>query len=166
MELRELLVVSVRNRRMKKLRGLFRKVRGACRVDREYPECVHGDWSNLAHIHLDWKGYGDYSPEARKMFLAEYASRYRNCARYFKARGGRFQLWLMIHPHDSGADALYFHTENPHTDFPVVFPDFAWKKQRRHLFSDFLPELDMEEGHSEEGYAVAYYTPGIGLPLR
>jgi len=166
MVLEELPIVSAGNRRMKKLRGLFRKVRKACRVDRDYPGELRDDWCNLAHIHLDWKGYGDYSLEARRMFLAEYASRYRMLIPAFAARSGKFQLWILVHPHDSGADALYFHTENPHTECPVRLSEYSWNRPRRHLFSDFLPEFDMEEGRSEDGYSLAYFAREIGLPLH
>lgn len=151
---------------MKKLRDLWRKVRAACRVNLDYAERIGDDWCNLAHIHLDWQGYGDYSRQARLLFLREYARRFDQFARMFISQKREFQLWLLIYPHDSDSDCLFVHTPNPHSEFPLTLHGFTWAKPAQHLFDELLPYYTMVEGISKNGPpCLIYYAQEIGAPL-
>lgn len=165
MLINELPVKSPKKRRLKKMRGLFRRVRLACRADNDYPARAAGDWCNLAHLHLDWRGHGDFSRRARAFFLREYARRFLETAETFARNHREFQLWLLIHPYDSGADSLYIHTPNPHSGFPVLLDEYKWACPAEHLFTEFLPGCQVLEGRSGDGLSLAYFVRGIGVPL-
>lgn len=161
----ELPVRSPGNRRMKKMRGLLRKVRSACQAHRDYIPDILNHWCNFAHIHLDWHGYGDYSRKARLLFLEEYARRFARFAENLSRQKKAFQLWLLIFPHDSGSDCLYYHTPNLHSGFPVTLEEFTWESSPENLFSTLLPDCTILEGKSGDGLSLAYYAQGVGMPL-
>lgn len=165
MLINELPVSSPRKRRLKKMRGLRRRVRQACRADHDYPARAADDWCNLAHLHLDWRGYGDFSRRARILFLREYARRFLETAEAFTRNNREFQLWLLIHPYDSGADSLYIHTPNPHSGFPVRLDEMQWACPEEHLFTEFLPGRQIWEGCGGDGFSLVYFACGIGVPL-
>ena len=148
------------------MRGFLRKVHSACRKERAYPNRVQGDWCNFAHIHLDWHGYGDCSRPARLLFIQEYARRFDAFAAMFLRQKREFQLWILIHPFDSGSDCLFFHTPNPHSGFPVKLGDMSWSDPSEHIFTELLPEYKIIEGQSSDKLSLAYYAEGIGAPLR
>lgn len=162
----ELPVRSPQNKRVKKMRGFFRKVRSACRKNRDYPERLQDTWCNFFHIHLDWYGYGDYSHRARMLFIQEYASRFDQFAKIFTQQKLDFQLWILIHLYDSGADSLFFHTPNPHSEFPIKLHDMVWSSASDHIFTRFLPAYEIIEGQGVvDKFTLAYYAKGIGAPL-
>lgn len=166
MLLSDLPVTSPRGRRRKKLRGLLDAVkRIRARAPHSSFEFGPEDWSYFAHVHLDWRGYGDYSRKAREWLLGSYADLFRIMAEALSAGEKPFQLWLLIHPRDSGADCLYYHTPNPYGGFPVSLSHMEWDEGRReHLFTALLPEYAVREGSG--GNCFAYYAEGVGIPPR
>ena len=166
MQVHELPVYSPRKQRLKKMRGFLRKVHSACGKNQDYPEYAQGDWCDFAHIHLDWHGRGDYSRHARRLFLEGYAKRFDQYAKMFIRQKVDFQLWIMIHPHDSGADCLFFHTPNPQSEFPVKLSTMNWSAASEHLFTKLLPHYEIIEGQANDRLSLAYYARGVGVPLK
>lgn len=164
MLLADLPVASPRGRRRKKMRGLLDAVkRIRARAPRFSFEFGPEGWSYFGHVHLDWRGYGDYSRKAREGFLGAYADLFRSMAATLGAGGKPFQLWLLVHPRDSGADGLYYHTPNPYGGFPVSLRGMEWDEGRReHLFTALLPEYAVREGTGRD--CCAYYAEGVGIP--
>jgi len=163
MLIHELPVYSPKKQHRKKIRGFTRRVRASCRV--ELPGQLATEWADLAHIHVDWRSYGSYSRRARFLFFQEYAKLFDHIAKDFMHRKRDFQLWIHINTHDSGQDAVFYHTPNPHSEFPLVFSDTIWSAPTPHLFTKLLPQYEMLEGNYGEGRYFTYYAKGIGVPL-
>ena len=147
------------------MRGFFRKVHNACQANRLFVPDIQDGWCNFAHIHLDWKNYGNFSRKARGLFLHELARRFSRFADALSRQNQEFQLWLFIFPYDSGYDSLYYHSKNPHSAFPCKLDDFTWDATATNLFTALLPGYTIVEGKSEDGSTLAYYAQGIGVPL-
>jgi len=165
MLLHELPVFSPRRQCRKKMRGFFRKVRCACLADKEYVPDIQNSWCNLAHVHLDWKGYGNFSERARGLFLAEYARRFAVFADAFSRQREDFQLWIFVFPYASGSDGIYYHSPNPHSEFPLKLDSLTWSSPALHMFSLLLPQYTLLEGTSGDGRTAAYYARDVGMPL-
>ncbi|GGH27607.1 hypothetical protein [Paenibacillus segetis] len=49
-----------------------------------------------------------------------------------------FQTWIILDSGFGSADAIYFHTENPHSEFPIKFDDFNWSTQENELLKGLI----------------------------
>jgi len=128
---------SIRLRKSRKLRGqqpcpadyneaLERARRFKINIERKL-------WCNMWHTHFDWKGFGNISRFHRNRYLQVLFRCFCSVRAELKGLSRPYQVFITIHERDSGQDALFVHTPNPHTTFPVVFSE--------HEFVDFVPPL-------------------------
>jgi len=121
-------------------------------------------WSDYGHQHLDWDGIGNFNREIRSMTLQAHATVFRAYARRLSALAIPFQLFISLVIEDGGQDAVYLHTPNPQSAFPVDFDDVEWgvPKLEEHL-SEVLPEFRFVAGRRDFNYIV--WAKGVGVPL-
>jgi len=92
---------------------LFRKA-SRFRVDLEKRE-----WFNLWHQHFDWEGFGDINRMHHRRHLSALLRALARARVELLESGTPYQLFAIVHERDSGGDAVFVHTENPHD---TVFP--------------------------------------------
>jgi len=122
------------------------------------------DWFHYWHTHLDCRGRGDFSPEARRLYLTGYARIFCHLAKCAATAGKPFQLWIVVFPNDSGSDCIFLHTPNPHSAFPTDQSDVRWGENPTGLFSDRLAGFEIREGRSD--CSVFFYAKGVGVPIE
>ena len=86
-------------------------------------------WSNLAHWHVDWNGRGNVSWQARKAHLAALFTMFQRLLDQLAVHEEPSQCWLLIDATNSANDALYLHTPNPHTPFPMELTGIDWNAE-------------------------------------
>jgi hypothetical protein len=78
-------------------------------------------WCDLWHQHFDWKGLGDKGWLHRRRHLTALLVALVRARQELKSANLPHQLFAIVHPRDSGSDAIYVHTENPNsTPFPIT----------------------------------------------
>ena len=76
-------------------------------------------WFNVWHHHLDWNGLGQQSRRWRTFFCEQH---YRLLFRYHSqilTSGYLAQTWVWFDLQFAGHDAVYVHSPNPHSPFPM-----------------------------------------------
>jgi len=81
------------------------------------------NWYNGWHQHLDIKGLSDISVKHRKIHLSYYLKLLDKIELLTKDSTKEFQTWIFIDGEWGGYDAIFIHTQNPHSDFPMNFND-------------------------------------------
>lgn len=93
---------------------LFRKAR-RFRVKLD----AHG-WRSLWHQHFDWEGFGDLGWLHRRRHVSALLQALARARMELVNTGMPHQLFATVNVPGSANDALYVHTENPHSDFPCA----------------------------------------------
>ena len=83
-------------------------------------------WCNWWHEHLDWQGRCRASRFERQRLIRLVLLVLNRAQRELAAQPVPFQLFAGIVPHDPGADAVFVHTPNPYSDFPLVFESYVF----------------------------------------
>jgi len=115
-------VLNVSNENgMKKRRGLKRYYRKLRRQDvsEDWIEALSDEeaWFNLEHF--DWSEYGNISWREHKEHLDVLFRNFSIMENRLKEVGRPVQMFAVVHTDNSEEDALYFHTPNPHRDYPI-----------------------------------------------
>ena len=108
----------------KRFRGQRRYYRALEHVARRY-RLPDSPWVNLSHTHVDWHGHSNLGGRHRRAHLRALFVMLDRAHAQLTASGRPWQLWLLLHP-DGSRDALYVHSENPHTPFPFAFEGVDW----------------------------------------
>ena len=110
---------------MKKRRGLKKYYRKLHKqdVNRYWCEALSDNeaWFNLAHEHFDWSGYGNRSWRENIEHVDMLFKHFSIMENRLKGIERPIQMFAVLHINDSEQDALYLHTPNPHTDYPINF---------------------------------------------
>ncbi len=64
---------------------------------------------------------------------------------------------------DSGQDAVYVHTPNPHTEFPYGFEDVAWGVEAPPLFDGVFDPALFDLGRSKYADNVICWLRPVGV---
>ena len=76
-------------------------------------------WCDLWHEHFDYEGFGNISWIHRRRHLAALLRALTRARLELNHSSKPYQLFAIVHPRDSGRDAIFVHTENPNgTKFP------------------------------------------------
>ncbi|GJM70087.1 hypothetical protein HMSSN036_23030 [Paenibacillus macerans] len=155
---------------MKKYRGLRRRYK---LIQRRLDDLVlyleDDSWYNFYHIHLDWKGITDYSAKNRRSHIKWYLHFLDKIEILTKDKNKPFQTWIILDSGFGSADAIYFHTENPHGEFPIKFNDFEWDTQENELLKGLidLDKYDLGRCLYKDGYySYCIQKKGLGISLR
>lgn len=140
---------------MKKRRGLKRYYRNLHKQDVSSYWCEalsdNEAWFNFAHEHFDWPGYGNKSWKEHKEHLNVLFKHFSIIENWLKSIERPIQMFAVIHTDDSEQDALYLHTPNPHTDYPINFLKngcIIGVNSHNVPMSDYLHDLE------KQGYTV------------
>ena len=126
----------------------------AMRKDAEAFELPSGsEWFNLSHHHVDWESRGDYSPEKRRACIEAILLVFEAAVSQSKSLSLPCQVWALLDPADSGQDAVYFHTPNPHTAYPYEFEGVIWNGQRPALLEGVSLPAEVDVGVSRTSEA-------------
>ena len=85
-----------------------------------------GSWYNLWHTHVDRKGYSRCSCKQKRLHFLALFTIFRKIKEQVVNYQEPFQTWVFIIPSDSRSDSVYFHTHNPHSEFPLSFDFVQW----------------------------------------
>jgi hypothetical protein len=106
-------------------------------------------WFDLWHRHVDWNGDGKLSRLHRKFQLWALFRTLHKFERQTHHMRDRCQVFLLIHEHDPGSDAVYVHTENPNgTPFPCEPKVQIWLSKLPFWFSDRISLANYRVGLS------------------
>ncbi len=155
----------LKNRRRKKVRGALRRALQAATTPTAFERVLCADdWFHFWHQHLDWDGLGDLSPRLRRVFLEGHARLFRHYALQAHLLAKPYQIWILL-AHDAGQDAVFLHTPNPHSEFPMTYPDVQWDlPELVELFSPWLPEFRLVAGRAQG--ALFLFAEGYGVSLK
>ncbi|MEY4564323.1 MAG: hypothetical protein RLZZ618_3600 [Pseudomonadota bacterium] len=95
-------------------RLLFKKA-GDFRID-----IAQREWLDLWHQHFDWKGFGDLGWRHRRRHVTALLRALTHACLERAESGRQYQIFALVHPSDSGSDAIYGHSENPNEG--TVYP--------------------------------------------
>jgi hypothetical protein len=92
-------------------------------------------WCDQWHMHLDLNGRGNINRTEHRRHLKPLFTAFYRVQHELRGASVPCQVFLSIHPKDAGSDALYVHTPNPQSEFPL---DFSYCS-----FVDYIPPLLM-----------------------
>lgn len=114
--------------RIPKFRGKRRYFRNLNKHMAEF-QIPKSDWFNLWHKHIDRYGISRKSGRSRRQHEEALMILLENVANQMKGRGIPYQVWAQIWSRESENNAVFIHTPNPITKFPIPFVDVVWQHQ-------------------------------------
>lgn len=124
------------------------------------------DWYHHWHYHVDWGGHGNRGWRYRSKYTQALCIVYRKFADNLNNIQKPCQLFIFLDGSDAGQDAVYFHTPNPHSDFPMVVSSTRWGiPEVEQVIGGFLPGIRLRAGETDEG-SVFIYSPDIGVTIE
>lgn len=151
----------------KRLRGLKRYFRGVfSKVEAFELDVSEGAWYDFWHYHPDWYGYGNRSWSMRARHLEALAKMFARSTQQLTQLNRPYQLWMYLDAHDSSQDAVYVHSSNPHSEFPLVADWADWGlSDVSTYFECLLPGFRFRAGRwGNSGLYV--YSPDVGISLE
>ncbi|MBD0296597.1 MAG: hypothetical protein ICV84_15595 [Flavisolibacter sp.] len=124
-------------------------------------------WFDFWHTHVDWKGHGNDSWEARLPYLNELVRLFNELKSELKQYPKEYQLWMLIDEQDSGEDAVYIHSPNPNEEnFPLVVENVVAQISDNNL-KDFIESLKLTvvQLDTMEGRMFYLFDNKAGIPL-
>ena len=126
-------------------------------------------WYSMWHTHLDWSGVTSLSSKHRKIHFLYYLKIFKKIELQTKDTKRDFQAWIYIDGHDGAYDAIYFHTENPHGNFPYYLDNIKWNIEIPSMLLDVvdLSELNVgvikNEKENSSSYIIQKKALGINI---
>ncbi len=124
-------------------------------------------WFDFWHTHVDWKGHGNNSWEARLPYLKELVRVFNELKSKLKQYPKDYQLWMLIDEQDSGEDAVYIHSPNPNEEnFPLVVENVVPQISNNQL-KEFIESLKLTvvQIDTMEGKLFYLFDDEAGTPL-
>ncbi|MCD1260240.1 hypothetical protein B5M42_015620 [Paenibacillus athensensis] len=156
---------------MKKFRGIRRYYRSL--DNRIAHQKFHFDqdgssWYNHWHIHLDWEGITETSVKHRRSHFKKYIDLLKKVDEQSRNSNVDFQCWIFLDANSGSCDAIYLHTKNPHSEFPLRTTGIQWGVMPPALIQDVIDAAEYEVGCQKEGdfYQYYIYKREVGLPLK
>lgn len=155
---------------MKKFRGRNRYYKTMeKRINVFVPHHEADSWYNLWHWHLDNRGRSAISVKERRNHLRYYIQILEIISNSRMSKTKEFQSWIFIDQECPSCDALFIHTDNPHSEFPQKFLDINWQVTLPDWMNGLINTLEFTigKGKSIEGNSACYiiYKKNLGLPL-
>lgn len=165
----------------KKSRGRKRRLRRLLREAEAFTiDPVERRWFNLWHYHLDHasRNFGHRRWRYRLEAFGGLSAVFNTIARAKEKFPIPFQLWISLSGRDPVEDAVYLHTPNPHTEFPLQLGvESDWNDSRLlPIFQEMLPDYRLRIGRTQ-GFdlwadpprtttSFSVYSPDVGIPLE
>lgn len=121
-------------------------------------------WYSLWHTHLDWNGLSNYNQKHRKIHIQYYLEILDKIEVLTKGSMKKFQTWILLSGQEGAYDAVYFHTENPYTDFPYKLDNIKWYAEIPSFLINVvdLSKFNVGRLKHEDGYSYFIQKKGLG----
>lgn len=127
-------------------------------------------WYGMWHIHLDWDGITSVSDKHRKIHILYYLKIFEKIDKQTRENKRNFQTWIYLDGYEGGDDALYFHTENPESEFPYWLDNIEWNIEIPPILIGLLDlsnfNIGMIKGKEENVYSYIIQKKGLGLKIK
>lgn len=153
----------------KKTRALKKHYRGVEYKVRNFEVDLSEDsWCRMWHEHLDWHGITLVSYKHRKIHIMYYLKIIEKIELETKDSKRDFQTWIYLDKHDGTNDAIYFHTDNPEGNFPLVLDSIEWSVEVPTMLMELLDlsKFNVGEIKDEKGNVCSYIIQKKGLGLE
>lgn len=148
----------------KRMRNLKKHYRSVEKQIREFNiDLSDESWYNLYHTHLDMYGITNNSQKHRKKHIQYYIDLLEKIERLTIQSKRDFQTWIFLDWKEGMYDAIYFHTENPHSDFPYSLDSINWNTEIPHTFSSLFDLSKYIFGKIENQNGCLYIIQKKGL---
>jgi hypothetical protein len=108
-------------------------------------------WYDFWHQHLDWNSDGNRSWRDRQRHLTAEFLLLRRLMDQTREWKTPHQVWCQIYPMDSGEDAIWMHTPNPHSNpFPFDFEGVEWQAPTPERLQEFICDSTLQFGRSDD----------------
>lgn len=154
---------------MKKIRGVSRHYRKIeKRISTQHFHFDEESWYNHWHIHLDWKGITVASGKHRRSHIKKYLEIIDAIDQQARGTGIDFQTWICIDPELGSSDAIYIHTKNPYSEYPIQPSNMEWSNQIPELLQGLISTNEYVIGRTRHNDEFCYYLYkiGVGRPLK
>lgn len=151
----------------KKARELKKHYRNVERAVRIFDlDLSDESWYSLWHTHLDRDGLTSISLKHRKIHIQYYLEILEKIERLTIGSKKKFQTWIML-GNEGFYDAIYFHTQNPQTDFPYKLDNIKWDVEIPSMFVNLLDLSKFCVGRieHEDGYSYIIQKKGLGQDI-
>ena len=153
---------------MKKFRGQKRYYKQLeSRVESFELDLNKDSWYNMWHTHFDWPGYSNLSWKHRHSHLIALKKVFDKSLQQLEGYQEPYQIFLFIDYYDGSADAIYFHTPNPYSNFPIKLEGIEWNVKPPQILKDLMDSKDLKIGfnlnESQKYYYVCSTKHGIDL---
>ncbi|KGK84818.1 hypothetical protein [Clostridium sp. HMP27] len=123
-------------------------------------------WYQMWHNHLDWEGITTTSNKHRRIHVLYYLKFLDKIEMQAKENKRNFQTWIYLSGDDGIYDAIYFHTRNPYSEFPIRFENIDWDVEIPPILKDLIDLSRFKIGKlSGEEDEHSYIIQKIGLGL-
>jgi hypothetical protein len=127
------------------------------------------NWWSYWHQHVDWAGRGNLGARHRHHYLLALALIFKRIASASHRIATPFQLFILLDGDDAGQDAVYLHSPNPNSDFPLVLSTSGAVSDRtRGYLQTVLPEFEvaawqLARDDESRNPSVAVFACGVGV---
>jgi hypothetical protein len=122
-------------------------------------------WWNYHHEHLDWLGRGNIRWVYRCHTIRAHLLLMHRMVEQLTGFEGAFQTFLTVQVPDSANDAVYLHSPNPHSAFPIDFSGTHWDTGSAPESLRALGPSNMFWGHDPERGFYGFLD-GVGVDPR
>ena len=130
----------------------------------------NGSWYNLWHTHLDNDGFTNVSQKHRKIHILYYIEILEKIEKLTSNNEREFQTWILLDGYEGFSDAIYFHSKNPHTDFPIKFDKVIWSAKLPPMLDTLIDLSKFNIGKfkvdDENAYSYIIQKKGLGLSIQ
>lgn len=154
----------------KKTRDLKKHYRVVERDLREFEvDLSNESWYDLWHTHLDNDGLTNLSQKHRKIHILYYIKILEKIENLTSNNKREFQTWILFDGNEGYNDAIYFHSKNPHTDFPIKFDKVIWCDKVPPVLETIINLAIFNVGKfkidEESAYSYIIQKKGLGLSV-
>jgi hypothetical protein len=123
----------------KRTRDLKKHYRNIERELREFNiDMSEESWYQMWHTHLDWEGITTKSKKHRKIHILYYLKFLDKIDMQAKENKRNLQTWIYLSGDNGAYDAIYLHTQNPYSEFPIKFKNIDWDIEIPLIFTDLV----------------------------
>lgn len=154
----------------KRTRDLKKHYRIVERELREFEvDLSNESWYDLWHTHLDNDGLTNVSQKHRKIHILYYLKILKKIEMLTSNNERAFQTWILLDGHEGYYDAVYFHSKNPHNDFPIKFDNVIWNTEVPRVLEHLADLSKFNIGKfkidEEKAYSYIIQKKGLGLSV-
>jgi len=121
-------------------------------------------WYHHWHLHLDWDGFS-HMEKHRRRHLWYYKQMLDKIEILTEGSRRAFQTYILVDGEDSIYDALFLHTSNPHSAFPLLLDGVDFSAPVPPVLEGLLDTCQYVVGRMEYRGSYIIQKKGLGLPM-